>query len=169
MQDPAWTKMAVVRDPLDRLRSAYLDKILSASDPQNHWLTENLFGLPFENFTSTSFSNFLSRVEVGMRHSLDHEDRHWQRQARLCDLGRFLPYYQHVFFLSPDKAKRAELSDCFLRALAKISPNPEEVMNFSFGDHSAHELVTHRTDADAHPTHLCSPVVPFSLCLGSRF
>ena len=81
MLDPSWTKMAVVRDPLDRLRSAYLDKIAGGNDPNNTHLTKDLFGLPYEAFNATNFPDFVTRVEFGMHHALEHENPHWQRQS----------------------------------------------------------------------------------------
>ncbi|CAE7258419.1 CHST8 [Symbiodinium natans] len=152
MLDPSWTKMAVVRDPLDRLRSAYLDKIAGGNDPNNTHLTKDLFGLPYEAFNATNFPDFVTRVEFGMHHALEHENPHWQRQSRTCDLGKFLPFYQHVFFMAPDKSMRAELSDCFIDAVAKTAPNPSAVRNFSFGE-SAKALAEHRTDAKDHATY----------------
>ncbi|CAE7249911.1 Chst8 [Symbiodinium natans] len=159
MRDPKWTKIAVVRDPLDRLRSAYLDRVVGATEP-NEIFEKRLFA-HYQSLASMSFSDFLARVELGM-HFLENEDVHWQRQSRRCDLGKFLPLYHHVFIIPPDKSARAEVSDCVLEALAKTAPNPAEVRNFSMTSRASESLVAHRTDAESHSTY------DEELCLKAR-
>ncbi|GMH32968.1 hypothetical protein BSKO_00802 [Bryopsis sp. KO-2023] len=77
--NPNITKMAMVRNPVDRVLSAYLNKIFSARKynllPKGSWATENAEEPP-------PFEEFISIIESVPQQSLN---KHFKPQSMLCE------------------------------------------------------------------------------------
>ena len=102
LEDPSWTKAVIFRNPLERLVSAYQDKIVRKS------YTQKIFGIGTmadENRPVLSFSEFVDKVT----NSSDPEsnctypmglsactDPHWKPQLMMCGLDYFLPKFDFV-------------------------------------------------------------------------
>ena len=123
MFDPNWTKIVAVRDPLDRLRSAYFSKVNRSRPLPNvsAQVFADVLKVPLARLRSLSFEEFLVRVENGMReHNM--ADLHWRKQSTACSLGHFKKCYQHTFFMDRDKSTHDALGDCVLQVmLSKMS------------------------------------------------
>ena len=91
-----WTRVVIVRDPAERLLSAYLDKIHGQRDTraQNAIYSKVLFGLAPQEFANVTFGDFVERVEYGLAHGI--VDQHWSPLADNCDLRTWLPAYDLV-------------------------------------------------------------------------
>lgn len=76
VNDPSWTRVIFLRDPLARFLSAYLDKIV------RHPRTKGVQGW--------TFATFISEVEAGYR------DVHWNPQCELVDCQKWLPVMDFV-------------------------------------------------------------------------
>eukprot|EP00438_Fugacium_kawagutii_P005475 Skav236537 [mRNA] locus=scaffold1774:45238:45999:+ [translate_table: standard] len=126
--DSTWTKIAVVRDPVDRLISGYVNKL---KNPRltNLKIIGNL-QLTTKNFRNISFEDFLTRLEPTLMGHADWEDEHWQRQSRVCGLERFKSFYHYLFYLPADKEKHPEVTKGILEVIARTSPKHVNVSQF---------------------------------------
>lgn len=82
---PTFTHLLVVRDPLERLLSAYLDRCVATKTVQDRSVCANF---PFLSYTPT-FKQFVSAMHHEMNHSqqryMIHEvDSHWRWQITGC-------------------------------------------------------------------------------------
>eukprot|EP00977_Amphora_coffeiformis_P006116 scaffold1323_cov160-Amphora_coffeaeformis.AAC.21 len=90
--DPSWTRAILIREPTERLLSAFLDKIARRQEGKNVTLEEFVTylerdGDPVVRHPSRLFSTGLSW----------HTDPHWRPQAYSCGLALgLLPYFHHV-------------------------------------------------------------------------
>ena len=118
-----WTRIVIVRDPAERLLSAFLDKVHkpSESKTQIKIYSEELFGLPRSEFANVTFADFVERVAYGLTHSI--VDQHWSLLSDQCDLRNWLPAYDLVIKMRPGDGMN-EMLDCVLTAVARRSSNP---------------------------------------------
>ena len=91
LESPLWEYAAVVRHPLTRLLSAYLDKVVTQQE---------LWRRPLQNKRPESFPEFVALLEDiarRYRNNWDWVDEHWRPQSGFC-LFRFLSpnVYDHV-------------------------------------------------------------------------
>ena len=145
---PNWTKMVVLRDPLERLQSAFLDKIARAEDVSyGKILSERLYSLPFQQFTSTDFQDFLTRVELGILESPNNkEDQHWKRQSQFCGLHHFHPWYSEMVYMPPKQFNQSEaVLASVLRGIAKKAPDPWLVKQFTWPKPAQRTISEHST------------------------
>lgn len=73
----SWTRVAVLRDPVDRFASAYLDKCVRAKNDICPDVEHRL-----------DVRDVLTRLEKQYARDPTRVDRHFQAQANLCDLQR---------------------------------------------------------------------------------
>ena len=116
MLDSAWIKLVVVRDPLDRLRSAYLDKIKGAAKRSEHSQQKlaHALNVRIPTLSNLSFAAFVRRVEAQMKKNVFNV--HWSPQAQQCGLEHFKKYY-YVLHMGLDKTTHPALRDCVLRTM----------------------------------------------------
>jgi len=94
--DPSWTRAVLIREPTERLLSAYLDKVAPQSKIHGNLTFAEFVGLlrqtptTRENKTTTSTSNSLIGG-LGW-----YSDPHWRPQSYSCGLAQLLPQFQHV-------------------------------------------------------------------------
>lgn len=93
-----------------------------------------------------SFASFITRVERGMEENLAEEDQHWVRQSRMCGLQHWLPWYQHVLYMDPNKSKQEEVLPAVLKAIAIRSPLPQEVLWFNWTQGVQTTITEHGTN-----------------------
>jgi hypothetical protein len=105
LNDPSWTKAVFFRNPLERLVSAYQDKILRKSYTQKVF---NIGAMTDENRTVLSFSEFVDKVTTSSdtRSIIDSctyptglsacTDPHWKPQLMTCGLDYLLPKFDFV-------------------------------------------------------------------------
>lgn len=160
MFDPNWTKIVAIRDPLDRLRSAYFSKVARSWPLPNESAAvfARELNVTIEGLRTVSFADFLVRVENLMReHSF--ADPHWRKQSDACSLGHFKKCYDYVMFMDRDKSTHKELANCAMQAmLSKMSEsNKHRLQNITETDHTKAAEREHRTDS----TH---DVWDFDLC-----
>ena len=148
MFDGTWTKMVVVRDPFDRLISAYSDK-LSLPEPELQFVSDlNLSFQSHWNSSYVSFADFFTRMQVSMMDRSDLENVHWMRQSRHCGLERFFAQYNFAYYMPHDKTKHWKISDAILRTIAERSPEKDKVniSNFHLTDRYIHEVTAHASN-----------------------
>ncbi|KAK4529291.1 hypothetical protein CCYA_CCYA01G0148 [Cyanidiococcus yangmingshanensis] len=105
---PDWRYAAVVRHPLSRLLSAYLDKVVGQRE---------LWRRPLQRQPVQSFEHFvriLEDVARRYRKNWDWVDEHWRPQSGFC-LFRFLPreLYDYVVKVENRSALRQLFFDMF--------------------------------------------------------
>lgn len=127
MFDDTWTKIVVVRDPLDRLISAYSDQ-LSRRRPDPPLL--QALNLTKKTFQNVSFQDFVNRMQLSVTGHSELENPHWMRQARHCGLEHFHEQYQYMFYMPHDKAKHDKIIELILMTVAKRSPTALDVSAF---------------------------------------
>ena len=110
MFDSDWAKLVVVRDPLDRLRSAYFDKIRRRHKNPQQFATA--LNMPIPALWNLSFAAFVRRVDAQLKRKV--VNIHWMPQAQACNLTRFKKYYQYVLPLGLDKSSHPMVRDCVL-------------------------------------------------------
>ena len=138
-----WTRVVIVRDPAERLLSAYLDKIHGQRDTraQNAIYSKVLFGLAPQEFANVTFGDFVERVEYGLAHGI--VDQHWSPLADNCDLRTWLPAYDLVINMRKGD-DMSKLLDCVLNTVAQRSSNRpmlagmRDTFNQTFAAASAH-------------------------------
>jgi len=92
----SWTKAILIREPAERLLSAYLDKVKSYRPNQKN--------TPFgPNVTFAEFVDILSMEDVIMRENDKvftglswFTDPHWRPQAWSCGLSEFVPTFDYI-------------------------------------------------------------------------
>ncbi|KAK4534650.1 hypothetical protein CDCA_CDCA02G0675 [Cyanidium caldarium] len=120
MGDPQWRYSAVVRHPLTRILSGYLDKLQQ---------DQEYFRPPFKGRRVNSFREFVEVLEVEARQrpdGLDNTDEHWRTQSTYC-FFRVLP--RAAF----DDVVRLEDADQIARLYVEL-----------FGEHGARWVTTQR-------------------------
>ena len=117
-----WTRVVIVRDPAERLLSAWLDKIHGHRDSsyQLAVYSKELFGLAQQEFANVSFGDFVERVAYGLAHGI--VDQHWSPLADNCDLRTWLPAYDLVINMRKGDDMN-KLLDCVLDTVAQRSSN----------------------------------------------
>ena len=103
LKDPTWTKAVFLRNPYDRLLSAYSDKIVK------HSYTQSVFGIGDKNLPENerpilNFSDFVDLVtdETAMNDCTDPKglkpctDPHWRPQLLTCGLDYVLPHFDFI-------------------------------------------------------------------------
>ena len=91
--DPSWTRAVLIREPTERLLSAYLDKIAAhraGYGKVNFSDFVDLLNLP-DPPTQQSLGNGTQMSGVTW-----YTDPHWRPQAFSCGLAQLLPQFQHV-------------------------------------------------------------------------
>jgi hypothetical protein len=103
INDPTWTKAVFIRNPLDRLLSAYMDKILGQAYTQKTFHIGNLSD-PVETRPVLSFAEFVDKI-ANTSHSTNCTDPtglractdpHWKPQLMTCGLDYLLPKFDFV-------------------------------------------------------------------------
>ena len=104
LEDPSWTKAVIFRNPLERLVSAYQDKIVRKRYTQKIF---KIGSLTDENRTVLSFSEFVDKVTSSASDGIHSNctyphglsactDPHWKPQLMMCGLDYFLPKFDFV-------------------------------------------------------------------------
>jgi len=127
MRSEKWTRAVVVRDPAERLLSAYLDKIAQSRDsaPQLEKYSHDLFNLSVASFPNTSFHSFVDRALYGLSRGY-RTDQHWWPQAANCALRSWLPAYNVVLQVD-GQTPLPSLLACLLNETARHSQRPAMV------------------------------------------
>ena len=91
--DPSWTRAVLIREPTERLLSAYLDKIYGNKDHQNTSFADFVGGLSQPPTTRENLpsGSFLKMTGVSW-----YTDPHWRPQSYSCGLGQLLPHFHYV-------------------------------------------------------------------------
>ena len=103
MDDPTWVKAVFFRDPLERLLSAYRDKILKFSYTQKAFKIGSL-DTPNDQRPVLSFPEFVDKIAdtttlKQCRHPNGLKactDPHWKPQLMTCGLDHFLPKFDFI-------------------------------------------------------------------------
>eukprot|EP00438_Fugacium_kawagutii_P009607 Skav233936 [mRNA] locus=scaffold2178:31351:31932:- [translate_table: standard] len=150
--DHSWTKIAVVRDPLDRLVSSYSDKLTKISTKGTSLLKS--LDLSDQIFLNTSFEDFVTRVGRTVIDNTEFENEHWIRQSRACGLEHFYEHYHYIFYMPPDKQKYEQLTAAVLETIKERSPKRSTILNFSETERSA----------KGHPSNHASAIMTQNAC-----
>lgn len=89
LKDPTWTKGVFIRDPMERLLSGFLDKCREPIESRYD------IHCPFSGHVS--FGEFMDYIFTQADYNVHGKmsmDEHWRPQHLVCDLERWLPYYQ---------------------------------------------------------------------------
>jgi len=99
-QDPTWTKAVFLREPAERLLSAYQDKVVKHAFTQHHFKIDTQS--PPETRKILSFEEFVNLVmepndNCKSPGGLDVcSDPHWKPQTLTCGLDYLLPHYDFI-------------------------------------------------------------------------
>jgi len=127
-----WTRVVIVRDPAERLLSAYLDKIHPAdghgsdSVAQLNLYAQRLFVPSLNHLPQLPFADFVKRVAFGLAHGIF--DQHWLPLSANCDLRNWLPAYDLVLQMRHGDDMN-KLLDCVLARVSRSSSNPAALAN----------------------------------------
>ena len=146
MFDSDWAKLVIVRDPLDRLRSAYFDKIRRRHPDQK--VFAKALNVPVPVLRSLTFADFVRRVDAQMKRNVTNV--HWQKQAQACGLTHFKKCYQYVLHMGLDKSTHPVLRDCVLRIMgSRVSKSKlSTLQNIVVSDKIKSKLHKHQTDSN---------------------
>ena len=143
-----WTRVVAVRDPAERLLSAYLDKVYATKDSRTQLTkySKNLVGLRLGN--ATSFEAFVERALYGLAQG-GPTDQHWLPQSFGCGLRQWLRAYIVVWM--DGETSLPALLGCLIRKLAQRSPDPTALAGMvdTFGPPPGHSKT--RQEAHAAP------------------
>lgn len=102
---PKWTKAVFVRNPYERLLSAYTDKILRKGFTQKHFGIGNR-SAPVEERPILSFAQFVDLVTDNTTEAVMSckdprglkacTDPHWKQQTMMCGLDHLLPHFDFI-------------------------------------------------------------------------
>ena len=147
MLDSAWIKLVIVRDPLDRLRSAYLDKIKGKHSKTSQREFADALNVRIPTLSKLSFAAFVRRVEAQMKKNVSNV--HWRMQAQRCGLEHFKKYYQYVLHMGLDKTTHPALRDCVLRAMTSRMNKSKlsTLQHIVVSDETRSRLQAHETDS----------------------
>jgi len=108
LNSPEWKYAAVIRHPLPRLLSAYLDRIVTNKE------TFRLPLKPGRNYTLEQFISTLEDAANSDSRKMDDFDEHWQPQSSFC-LFRQLPReaFDHIVDSDNDIAMSTMFQDMF--------------------------------------------------------
>jgi hypothetical protein len=124
MRDPSWVRVVVVRDPVERLLSAFRDKIARPSALDSR-LVRELAGqlkLPPADLQALPFASFVERLQSVLHH--ERVDYHIAPQVNNCGLRQWAGAYDHVLRLDggfTDVMRHLAESVPRLRALHDLS------------------------------------------------
>mmetsp|Transcript_12819 Transcript_12819/g.19226 ORF Transcript_12819/g.19226 Transcript_12819/m.19226 type:complete len:361 (+) Transcript_12819:1-1083(+) len=95
MNDPAYTKFVYFRDPVDRLRSAWMDKF---HNWHRYTMSYKVKLYQNKNLTFSEFVDILLEKPSrnGNRGLGPKTNPHWRPQRYLCNLEKFLPLYNFI-------------------------------------------------------------------------
>ena len=154
---PDWVRVVVVRDPAERLLSAYLDKVRKHKDStfQLHRYARNLRlgdGAPVEQqLGNLSFAEFVDRVtrNLDLRIRLDE---HWAPQSSSCGLSDLVSRY-HVIVHDRQHPQQRQLA-CVMalmegRGRWSLSRASARDLQNTFGSPTRARRAEHATDASA--------------------
>lgn len=97
--DPSWTKAVFFRNPLERLASAYEDKVV------RNGYTQKIFKIgDKQNQTTLSFGQFVEKITATDKLSECRDptglsactDPHWMPQMMMCGLNHLLPKFNFI-------------------------------------------------------------------------
>eukprot|EP01084_Bolivina_argentea_P104976 187927_1 len=89
--DTNWTKIVIIREPLERLLSGFLDRCLWVYETYEN--TNECFGEVTNNFT---FSDFVERIIDKTKRKDYITNPHYWPQSWFCELDKYLNEYQFV-------------------------------------------------------------------------
>lgn len=94
LSDPAWVRAAVLRDPAERLLSAYLDKFASRRPGLRYTFRPGDYDMPFDEFVANVLD---PNTDPGRPQEL-HEgtDPHWRPQHLVGAVGRYADHLTMV-------------------------------------------------------------------------
>mmetsp|Transcript_22864 Transcript_22864/g.71009 ORF Transcript_22864/g.71009 Transcript_22864/m.71009 type:complete len:330 (-) Transcript_22864:142-1131(-) len=147
MTDPTWTKVALVREPLERLLSAYLDKISGMQDApeQLKLYSSELFGWPPGALKDMPFSEFVDRIAIAdLENNLDD---HWAKQHQECGLGYWGPLYDKIIYMKSGGCSKEEMMKMLVDTAKKNSLDPLEL------DRVSDTFQVSRGHISGHATH----------------
>ncbi len=94
VNDPAWTKAILLRDPAERLLSAYLDKYIYTGGYAANVFREGGRYMPFDEFLGYVLDpNRDTRRPTGLH---EKADPHWRPQHLVGPVEKFGPAFTHV-------------------------------------------------------------------------
>jgi len=142
-------RVVVVRDPAERMLSAYLDKVANAADNafQLAKYAKDLHLPDVSSLASLSFAEFVERSIYNLRRGI-LTDQHWGLQSANCNMQAWAPQYTilHTKNDGEDVAWPIMLQ-CILNLLRSKSPHPDELSMFgdTFGALNAPSKAGHAT------------------------
>lgn len=103
MMNPDWNKLVILRDPLERLLSGYVDKCVK----HKRHLCEVYKDLPFritsrnkhmfENVIIPNFTQFAEKVIYKIENNIEI-NIHYRPQVFWCDLYKYINYYNIIIY-----------------------------------------------------------------------
>ncbi|MEN0006381.1 MAG: sulfotransferase family protein [Bacteroidota bacterium] len=94
LKDKNWTKAVFLRDPAERLLSAYLDKVNKGTYVMKKILKSELDSIPFREFVDFAID---SNQDLRSRRGLHQRtDPHWKPQYLLSNLYKFMPCINYI-------------------------------------------------------------------------
>jgi hypothetical protein len=133
LNSPAWTRVAVLRDPAERLLSAYLDKIQATTAFSRHKLLVYAdilgvaAGLPPDAPVSAveqalrgvSFAEFVDQVARRGSERPAVWNPHWRPQSDFCGLRQIAPRLDMVMVLNRNSSTTTQFIRCLFSSLVR--------------------------------------------------
>eukprot|EP00968_Pinguiococcus_pyrenoidosus_P008236 scaffold576_cov260-Pinguiococcus_pyrenoidosus.AAC.100 len=124
MTDPSWKKVVILREPLERLLSGFLDKIHQAEDSkaQLGLYSKALHNVPVERFTKMEFREFVHRLHVAL--NAGEFDQHWSVQSEDCGLDFWGPVYDLALFMVHSGCDKEAMREEIFQLLRPVTLDP---------------------------------------------
>ncbi len=155
IDDPSWFKFAVVRNPYDRLVSAFVDKFCreGLDTPKSQKILMAVNSTENKGNLQITFSQFVEYLET---QNIDTVDRHWRRQSYVMDgieLDRIIDLKEIATAL-PELEKQFRIKTNFDFDIRRQSNNydqkKDERVSFA-GDMANTELMRQHVETNTFP------------------
>lgn len=155
IDDPSWFKFAVVRNPYDRLVSAFVDKFCreGLDTPKSQKILMAINSTENKGNLQITFSQFVEYLET---QNIDTVDRHWRRQSYVMDgieLDRIIDLKEIATAL-PELEKQFRIKTNFDFDIRRQSNNydqkKDEGVSFA-GDMANTELMRQHVETNTFP------------------
>ncbi len=154
VHDPEWFRIAVIRNPYNRLVSAFVDKFCG-HDVTKRWVRKVLKTVNSRDAHGTFEISFVQFVEYLESRDIDRENPHWRRQTYILNGIKFervveLRNMAHAF---PDIERELGLSTTVDFLSQRQSKSYGNRTDRSFvGNFSNNELIEHRRKTNRFPS-----------------
>ena len=126
LKNNSWYKTVIIRDPLERLLSGYLDK---CADPNHHWC-ENIHHHRGRKFVT--FAQFVDNIAYKLKYNIEINN-HYRPQSFRCGLYKFIQYYNSIIYYDYNTVGNQFLNSLKKSSLIIGDKNSQQLMKYFTG------------------------------------